>query len=103
MGKTKRNFKTRFNKNRKDFTTSTRKSTFSEHIVNTGHEMRSMTETMNILYFENEPKRINSLVKIEVMKGNTSDHMLNIKQNINPLYQILQSFQDQKATSEATC
>jgi hypothetical protein len=33
----------------------------------------------------------------------TSDHMLNIMQNINPLYQMLQPLQDQTATSTDKC
>ena len=63
IGKTKRNFKTRFNEHRKDFPTSTGKSTFSEHILNAGHEMRPVEETMRILRFENDSKRINALEK----------------------------------------
>ena len=33
------------------------------------------------------------------MKATTSDHMLNIMQNIDPLYRMLQTLQDQTATS----
>ena len=32
--------------------------------------------------------------KMEIMKATISDHMLNIIQNINSLYQTLQSVQD---------
>ena len=39
IGRTKRNFKTKFNEHRKDFVTSTGKFTFSEHILNAGHKM----------------------------------------------------------------
>ena len=46
---------------RRDFPTSTGKSTFSEHILNTGHEMRPMEETMTILHFGNDPRKINAL------------------------------------------
>jgi len=41
---------------------------------------------MKILHFENGSKRINALVEIEILKATTSDHMLNIMQNNNPLY-----------------
>ena len=34
-----------------------------------------------------------------IMKATTSDHMLNIIQNINPLYQMIQLLQDQATTS----
>ena len=57
IGRTKRNFKTRFNEHRKDFATSTGKSAFSEHILNAGHEMWPMEETMTILHFKNDPKK----------------------------------------------
>ena len=46
-----------------------------------GHEIRPMEETMTILDFENDPKRINVLKEMEIMKATTSDHMLNIMQN----------------------
>jgi GIY-YIG catalytic domain. len=88
IGRTKRNFRTRFNEHRRDFATSTGMSTFSEHVLNAGHEMRPMEETMTILYFENDSRRINALEKLEVMKATTSDPMLNIVHNINPFYHI---------------
>jgi hypothetical protein len=65
--------------------------------------MRSMEETMAILNFENDHKRINALEKIEIMKATTSDHMLNVIQNINPLYRMLQSVQDWITTSPDNC
>jgi len=78
------NFKIRFNKHTKDFTTSTGKSTFSEHILIVGHEMRPMEETMTILHFEKTPRDSTLLKKMEIMKATTSDHML-IMQNNTPL------------------
>ena len=87
----------------KDFATSTGKYTFSEHILNAGHEMRPTEETMEILYFENGPKRIDALEKMEIMKATSSDHMLNIIQNINPLYRMLQPGEDQTTTSADNC
>jgi hypothetical protein len=59
--RTNSNFRTRFNEHRRDFASSTGKSTFSEYILNTGHEMRPMEETMTILHFEDDPRRINIL------------------------------------------
>ena len=87
--RTKRNLKTRFNEHRRDFATSAGKSTFSEHILNAGHEMQPMEETMTILHFENDPRRINALKELEIMRATTSDRML------NTLYRILHSLQDQ--------
>ena len=58
-----------------------------------------MEETVTILYFENNLKRINALEGIEIMKVTTSNHILNIIQNNNPLYKIVQPLQDQTATS----
>jgi hypothetical protein len=55
-----------------------------------GHKIRSKKKTTIVLHFENEPKEINTLEEIEIMKVTTSDHMLNIMKNNNPLYQILQ-------------
>ena len=46
---------------------------------------------MMILHFENDLRRINALEEMEIVKAITSDRMLNIVQNINPLYNTLQS------------
>ena len=70
-------------------------STFSEHILNAGHEMRPMEQTMMNLHFENDPRRINALDELEIVKATTSDCTLNIVHNINSLYRIPHSVQDQ--------
>jgi hypothetical protein len=57
-----------------------------------------MEETMMVLHFENDLKSINALEEMEIMKATTSDHRLNIIQNINPLYRMLQSVLDQRTT-----
>ena len=58
-----------------------------------------MEEAMTILHFDNNPKWINALEKMEIMKATTSDHMLNIIQKNNPHYRMLQSVQ--KTTTSA--
>ena len=50
--------------------------------------MRPMEETMAILQFENDPKRINALEEMDIMKATTSDHRFNIVQNNKPVSQI---------------
>ena len=57
--------------------------------------MRPMEETMTILHFENDPRRINTLEEVEIMKATSSDRMLNIVHNFDPLYRIPHSVQDQ--------
>ena len=44
---------------------------------------------------KNDPKRINALEEMEIMKMTTSNHMTNIIQNINSLYQMLQPLHNQ--------
>jgi hypothetical protein len=65
--------------------------------------MLQIEETMRILHFKNDPKRINALEEMEIMKATTSDHMLNIIQYITPLYQMLQPVQNQTTTSADNC
>ena len=81
---------------------STGKFTFLEQILNMGHGMQLMEETMTILNFKNDSKRINALEEIEIMKATTSYHILNIMQN-NRLYNIIQTTQDQTVTSTDNC
>ena len=44
------------------------------------------SQEQNDVQFENDLKISNALEEIEIMKATTSDHMLNIMQNNNPLY-----------------
>ena len=60
-------------------------------------------EDIAILHFENDPKRIKALEEMEIMKATTTDHMLNIMQNINLLYRMLQPLQDQTTTTTDKC
>jgi hypothetical protein len=53
--------------------------------------MRPIEEIMTILHFENA---------IETVKATTSDHMFNIMQNNNPLYQILQPLQVRQRSAQ---
>ena len=62
-GRITRNFKIGFNEHRKDSTASAGKSTFSEYILNAGHKMWPMEETMKILHFENDPPKESTLLK----------------------------------------
>jgi hypothetical protein len=95
-----KNVRTRFNEYRRDFSTSTGKSTFSEHVLNAGREIWPMEETMTILHFENDPRRINALEELEVFKETTFNRMLNIVHNIKPIYRIPHSVQDQTTAHE---
>ena len=79
--------------------TSTGMSTFSERILNAGNKMRPIEETMTILHFENDPRRINALEELEIVKATTSDPMLNVVHNMNPLYRIPHSVQDRTQTN----
>ena len=51
------------------FATSARRSRFSDHILDPGHQMRSMEEIITILHFE-------SIEEIEMMKATPYDHRL---------------------------
>ena len=52
--------------------------------------------------FENDPKRINILEEIDLKKGTISDHMLNIIENNDSSYRIIQC-QHQTATDMGGC
>ena len=59
-GITNRNFNTRFKEHRKDFRCAEDKSKFSEHVLNEGHEMKTIEETMSIIHQENSHRKINT-------------------------------------------
>ena len=45
------------------------RSTFSDHVLDEGHEMRSVEETVKSLQFENGFKKIDALEEIEIIKA----------------------------------
>ena len=58
-GRTNRNFNTRFKE--QDFRYAEGKSKFSDHVLNEGHEMKTIEETMSIIHLENNHRKINTL------------------------------------------
>jgi GIY-YIG catalytic domain. len=52
IGRTNRNFNTRFKEHRKDFKYAEGKSKFFEHVLNERHEMKTIEETMSIIHIE---------------------------------------------------
>ena len=57
---------------RKDFRYAEGKSKFSEHVLNEGHEMKTIEETMSIIHLENNHRKINTLEEIEILKAGSS-------------------------------
>ena len=91
IGRTNRNFNTRFKEHRKDFGYAEGKSKFSEHVLKEGHEVKTIEETMSILHLENNHRKINTLEEIEILKAASFKYLLNdviVGQN-DPLYKLL--------------
>ena len=85
--RTNRNFNTRFKEHKKDFRYPKGKSKFSEH------EMKTIEETMSIIHFENNHRKINTLEEIEILKVASSKYLLNdvIAELNDPMYKVLPS------------
>ena len=77
IGKTNRNFNTRFKEHRKDFRHAEGKSKFSEHVLKEGHKKKTIEETMSIIHLENNHTKINTLEEIEILKAASSKYLLN--------------------------
>ena len=84
IGRSNRNFNTRFKEHRKDFRYAEGKSKFSEYILNGGHEMK-------IKHLENNHRKINILEEIEILNAASSKHLLNdvIAGQNDPIYKLL--------------
>ena len=86
-----REFNTRLKEHRKDFRYAEGKSKFSEHVLNEGHERKTIKETMSIIHLENNHRKINTLEEIEILKVATPKYLLNddtAGQN-DPIYKLL--------------
>jgi hypothetical protein len=72
IGRTNRNFNTGFKEHKKDFRYAEGKSKLSEHVLNEGHEMKTIEE-------------------IEILKAASSKYLLNdvIAGRNDPIYKIL--------------
>jgi hypothetical protein len=64
---------------------------FSEHVLNKGHEMKTIKETMSIIHLENNNRKINTLEEIEILKAASSKYLLNdvIAIQNDPIYKLL--------------
>ena len=91
IGRTNRNFNTRFKEHRKDFRYAAGESKFSELVLKEGHEMKTIEETMSIIHLENKHRKINTLEEIEILKAASSKHLLNdvIAGQNDPIYKLL--------------
>ena len=72
IGRTNRNFNTRFKEHRKDFRYAECKFKFTEH------EIKTIEENMSIKNLENNYRKINTLEEIEVLKAASSKYLLNV-------------------------
>ena len=67
------------------------KSTFSEHVLDEGREMKTIEETMSIIHLKNNHRKINTLENIGILKAASSKYLLNhviVGQN-DPIYKLL--------------
>ena len=91
LGRTNRNFKTRFKEHKKYFIYDEGRSNFSTHVIEEGHEMKNIDDIMIILHKESNHEQINKLEEIEIIKAAASQNILNdiINGRNDPLYKIL--------------
>ena len=61
----------------KDFRYAESKSKFSEHVLNKGHEIKTIEETISTIHLENNHRKINTLEEIEILKAASSKYLLN--------------------------
>jgi GIY-YIG catalytic domain. len=96
IGRTNRNFNTRFKEHRKDFRYTEDKSKFSDQVLREGHEMKTIEETMSIIHLKNNYRKINTLEEIKILKAASSKYLLNdvIAEQNNRMYKLLLSVSD---------
>ena len=87
IGRTNRNFNTRFKEHRKDFRCAECKLKFSKHVLKEGHEMKTIKETTSIIHLENSHRKINMLEEIKILEAASSKYLW---QN-DPMYKLLPS------------
>ena len=63
----------------------------SEHVLNEGHGMKTIKETMSIIHQENNHRKIHTLEEIEILKAASSEYLLNdvIAGQNDPIYKLL--------------
>jgi GIY-YIG catalytic domain. len=99
IGRTNRNFNTRFTEHRKDFKHAESKSKFSDK---EGHEMKTIEETMSRIQLENNHWKINMLEEIEILKAASSKYLLNddITRRNDPMHRLSPSVSDINSNSQ---
>ena len=64
---------------------------FSEHVLNEGHEMETIEETVSTIHLENNHRKRNALEEIEIIKAASSKYLLSdvIAGQNDPIYKLL--------------
>ena len=67
------------------------KSKFSDHVLNKGHKIKTIEETISMIHIENNRRKINTLEETEILKAASSKYLLNdvIAGQNDPIYKLL--------------
>lgn len=69
IGQTQRNFRTRYNEHKADFKFNRNKSKYALHLINTGHELTNITDTLTIVKTLQNCDTINTLEEYTIVKN----------------------------------
>jgi hypothetical protein len=92
MGHTSQTFYTRYKQHMQAIMNNNDNSGYSNHILNTGHAYRSMTDTMKIIKMEKKEKHLSTLERYHMYKVSKNRlHMNDTYIGVcNPIFETLQ-------------
>jgi hypothetical protein len=92
IGQTGRPFNTRYKENIRDIKYNNSNSGYSSHILETGHQYRSITDTMKVIKIQRKGKHLNTLERYHIYKMSREGvHMNDAHVDVhNPIFEALQ-------------
>lgn len=102
IGQTRRTFRIRFNEHKSDFIHNRNRSKFALHLINTGHELSNIKDTLKIIKTENNGSILNTMEMYYISKAiNNNVSLINesLPHFSHPLNSLLKKPPDKKTPS----
>jgi len=79
-GQIGRHFETRFQEHTRDFKYNSRKSAFSQNLLDNGHSIRKMEDIMKVVHIKNKGRMLNTLENSHICKETVARNQIDDKQ-----------------------
>jgi hypothetical protein len=91
VGQTGRSFKTRFKEHKRDYETTSNKSLFAKHLIDSNHQLDSLENSLTILKFQQKGRMMNTIEQYHIYRITKTGNQLNeqFTEKQNPIFEAV--------------